>query len=212
MSTRKLLQVASESLLKAPIDTDTLTDILTPFGSIGSELLNLLGQRNGFYAFESALLLRASGQSKAPFDLASWNSKNLWLYGYSAFKISELLFFAEDVFGNQFAIDKDHVVFFDPETGETSPMADSLEGWCNAILSDFNHHTGYPLAHEWQSAHGAIERGHRLIPTIPFVAGGEYTIGNLRVVDESEGMNYRADFANQIRNLPNGARIRFRLE
>jgi hypothetical protein len=91
-------------------------------------------------------------------------------------------------------------------------LADSLQSWCDVLLSDFNAHTGYPVAHEWQAKHGPLEPGHRLTPQVPFVAGGEFSIDNLLAMNESKGMEYRADIANQIRELPDGAKIRMRFE
>jgi hypothetical protein len=44
------------------------------------------------------------------------------------------------------------------------------------------------------------------------VAGGEFSIDNLLAMNESKGMEYRADIANQIRELPDGAKIRMRFE
>jgi hypothetical protein len=53
-----------------------------------------------------------------------------------------LFFFAEDVFGGQFAVTDDRVVTFDPETGVIVEIASSLEGWANVLLADPEFYTG----------------------------------------------------------------------
>jgi hypothetical protein len=71
--------------------------------------------------------------------------------------------------------------------------------------------TGYWLAHEWQVRHGRLPLTQRLFPKTPFVAGGAYAIDNLYAGEVVEGMRFRGYFANQIRDLPDGARIRLRV-
>jgi len=44
---------------------------------------------------------------------------------------------------------------------------------------------------------------------MPFVAGGEFVLDSLYLVDIIEGMRFRADIANQIKDLPDGAQIKF---
>ena len=44
------------------------------------------------------------------------------------------------------------------------------------------------------------------------MAGGAFRVDNLLAMNEAEGMAYRADFANQIRDLPDGAEIRIRFD
>ncbi|WP_068685569.1 hypothetical protein [Variovorax sp. WDL1] len=44
------------------------------------------------------------------------------------------IFFAEDIFGVQFAIKDDVVVSFDPESGEAEEIAGSIEEWANKLL------------------------------------------------------------------------------
>ena len=71
--------------------------------------------------------------------------------------------------------------------------------------------TGYPLAHEWQAAQGRIPAGMRLLPKQPFVLEGDYTLANLYLTDAVEGMKLRGELALQLRDLPDGARVRFEI-
>ena len=116
-----------------------------------------------------------------------------------------ILFFAEDVFGNQFCVKNDRFGSFDAETGEIHDLAASLDGWANAILNAYEFHTGYPLAHEWQLKNRPLEPGERLLPKVPFVMRGEYHVDNLCALDAVKGMRFRGDFALQTRDVPDGS-------
>jgi hypothetical protein len=100
---------------------------------------------------------------------------------------------------------------FDPETGKAEAMANSLEGWAQRVLSDFGLWTGHQVARDWQTGHGAIPRGWRLLPVRPFVLGGEYTVANVRAAEAIKGMKYRASIAVQIRDLPDGAAVKLKV-
>ena len=51
--------------------------------------------------------------------------------------------------------------------------------------------------------------GYRLIPKRPFVVGGEFTWENMMAMPELQGMQYRANIANPIKDLPDGTDIEF---
>jgi hypothetical protein len=92
------------------------------------ELLALLSQRNGFYAFESALHVFPLGSRAGVIDLETWNTQTLWRFEFGDLA-DGLLFFAEDIFGMQFAIRGDRIYSFDPETAEVEFLADSISQW-----------------------------------------------------------------------------------
>lgn len=179
---------------------------LTMAGAAGHELVAMLHNRNGFYAFESALHVLPAASSPSPQNIQDWNQPDAWRIHYGD-QAEGLLFWAEDVFGCQFAIGKDGVYRFDPETGETEWMTSTLEGWAEMLLSNYEVETGYAAAHEWQKRNGPLACGHRLIPKQPFVLGGRFDADNLYALDAVKGMLFRAEIARQIRGLPDGSRI-----
>jgi hypothetical protein len=71
--------------------------------------------------------------------------------------------------------------------------------------------TGYSLLHEWQMRHGAIPAGTRLMPKIPFVLGGQYALDNLYVLSSVSAMKSRGNLARQIKDLPDGSQVQFRV-
>ncbi|WP_050030708.1 hypothetical protein [Verrucomicrobium sp. BvORR034] len=174
------------------------------------ELCDLLLRKNGFYAFEAALLVRPFGESLTPISLDPWNKPDLWLDAYRL-DLPELYFFAEDVFGGQFALSKDGVVSFDPETGKLERVSSSLEGWAEGLLDDYDYFTGYSLASAWQKEHGCLPMGSRLIPKQLFVLGGDFESSNLMCVKDVRGMRSRGFFATELKDVPDGGQVTFEL-
>lgn len=179
-------------------------------GVLLDELMYLLVRKNGFYAFESALHVFSSNSCDLDVGVDCWNNSSLWRSEYDDMA-NGCLFFAEDLFGDQFCIKNNAVHKFDSETGSVEFISDNLFGWSDRIMSDYHTLTGYSVAHEWQARHGIIPIGSRLLPKIPFVAGGDYGLENLVVCDAVESMKYKASIARQIRSLPDGSKIRFEI-
>lgn len=190
------------SACAGPLSDEPVTGL--PDTRLGAELAELLTRCNGFIGFESALLVRGAGDE--PGRLGNWNHPTGWRMTYGPLA-DGLFFFAEDIFGTQFALLGDRVVLFDPETGDAEPVGDSLDTWAGHILADWQVVTGFPLAREWQHRHGPLAPGQRLIPLQPFVLGGEFEVANLRVSDDVQAMLERGALAQQLHGLPDGTRV-----
>jgi hypothetical protein len=174
------------------------------------DLNEILTVKNGFYAFESALHFFPACVSGEFMALEQWNFPELWRSSYESIPENSI-FFAEDIFGCQFLILNDRIHSFDPETGEIEEIANNFDEWAKSILKDYNFWTGFSLAHEWQVIHGSIPEGDRLLPKIPFVLGGEFSVGNLYQLNAVEGMKVRGDLSRQIKNLEDGTKIRIKV-
>ncbi|MFG2935181.1 hypothetical protein [Streptomyces sp. NPDC048282] len=199
----ELLSIASAALLDAPPKSES------PSGDAIRHLNDLLSRRNGFYAFESALHVFPVGGAGLPGrSLQEWNDHNLWINSYGGL-ISRALFFAEDIFGGQFAVAGDAVHRFDPETAKFTQFASDVEMWSAQILARYNFTTGHSIAHAWQVQNGALPVGHRLTPRIPFCAGGDYSVDNMVLVESVAAMRYWGDFAQKIAELPDGVQFEF---
>jgi len=180
------------------------------YGRLGNELVSFLQLKNGFYAFESALHVLPAASFDSGMTLTKWNSFDLWRYEYKALA-DKMLFFAEDAFGNQFCLHEEQVCSFDAETGQLKTLGSKIEDWATWILSDYKMLTGYPLLHDWQVLNGVLPIGKRLIPKIPFVLGGEYCMQNIDAIDAVSGMRSRGNLAIQIKDVPDGTQIEFRI-
>jgi hypothetical protein len=205
---RKLLSIACPALSEQPptVEPKHVIDA----GSLADEYAAMLRVRNSFYAFESALHVFPAGTVERGYSLAAWNDPTLWTGEYGDL-LAGAVCFAEDVFAEQFVLIDGGVHRLDPEIGELSWIAASLEEWAGQILADYEFETGWTTASEWQGQHGPLPIGHRLIPKTPFVLGGEYDIDNLYAADPVEAMRFRAYLAGEIRDLPNGAQIEFKI-
>jgi hypothetical protein len=186
------------------------TSLLETAGILADELIELLNRKNGFYAFESALHILPAQSCGLEIGLIEWNSEQLWIHEYQGMA-KEFLFFAEDIFGVQFCLKADGVYQFDPETGHVDKLAHNFEGWADAILRNYRLLTGHPLAHEWQQLNGKIASGVRLVPKQLFVLGGAFSIQNLYALDAVSAMRMRASIAVQIKELPDGTKIRLKV-
>lgn len=209
-SIEKLLSIGGAAISHQPavVDFDELGD----YAPLGQQLDALLRQRNGFYAFESALHVfpAATHQEEKETNLSQWNSFKLWRFEYADLA-DRALFFAEDALGNQFCLHDARVRSFDAETGEMSDLADDLERWASQILKDYAVLTAYPLMHQWQTKNGALPVRKRLMPKTPFVLGGNYSLDNLYALDSVTAMRTRGNLARQLKDLPDGARVEFRV-
>jgi hypothetical protein len=200
----------STAALSDPPSESALQKFLAPWNSIGTELADLLRHKNGFYCFHSALLLRPYSRSDNPLGLVQWNAQTLWRNEFKM-EMGETLFFAEDLFGGQFCIRDNAIATFDPETGIFEPMASTLSQWATKLLADPKVLTAYPLALEWMQSVRDLPPGFRLLPKRPFVCGGTYTLDNLYALEDVIGMTFRATIATQIRDVPDGSQIIFRI-
>lgn len=202
-SIKKLVDIASEAVVRTPAAAEA--------GPLVKRLTDeILSRKNGFYAFESALLVRPFSSQNAPLGVAEWNDPSGWKRKFDV-DLSAEIFFAEDAFGEQFSLRKSGVFTFNPETGEIEFFAENLDAWAAKVLENYPLHTGQPLAHDWQEQHGSLQKGCRLAPKVPFVAGGEYAVSNLTSMNDVELIEFRAQIANQIANLPEGAQIQIEI-
>ena len=201
-SIEKLLSLGSEPLGPNPA---SLPALLEPY-SLGSELFRMLWQKNGFYAFESALHVFPTASSDC-MSLEEWNAPSLWRDGYHDLA-KGLIFFAEDILQDQFCLSNTGVIRFHSETGENNILADSIENWAALLLRDHRKETGWPLASEWQRINGPLPPGKRLMPKVPFVLGGKYSLENLWAGDSVQGMRFKGDLAMQSREVPDGGSVR----
>lgn len=193
----KLLSISSEALSMHP--SDAAQSLRCP-----NKLKALLEMRNGFIAFESALVVFPTRKSKGVPGILEWNDLNGWRNVYQDVVSPEDLCFAHDLFGGQFVITKSGVIHMDPETGHVMPYADSIEGWAERLLDHYAEDTAWGLGHEWQMIHGSLPPHMRLLPKLPFVLGGEYEVENLIAVECHEAMNYWGQLYNAIKGVSDG--------
>ncbi len=168
----------------------------------------ILMEKNGFYAFGPALFVRPWG-AELPGNCLWWNAKDTWRYEYGGVG-DDLLFFAEDVFGFQFAVKPDGGFYhFDAESAELEFMGKDAYQWAAKVMGDMEFYTGAPLADAWTAANGQLPVGSRLAPAVPFAFGGSFEVDQLGAIPDVELMRFRGDLYQQTKDLPDGATIEF---
>jgi hypothetical protein len=205
-SVKRLLSLATTTMAPPVSNPAGLSEFLASWGALGEELAEALIAKNGFWAFESSLVVRPFSSKESPLGIVEWNDPTIWKYAYID-ELDDALFFGEDAFGCQFCFANDEVKVFEPETAKFEDIANSFGEWASILLSDINYRTGFPAAHDWVNKHGPLIPGFRLIPKLPFVVGGKYDTDNLYACNEVQGMLFRASLANQIRDVRDGGQI-----
>jgi len=148
---KTLIKIASAPLSEplGKIDSGPLVEQL---------VVTFLSKKNGFFAYESALLVRPLSSRDSPLGIAEWNEPDLWKDQYEV-DLSDHIFFAENIFGEQYSLTSDGIYSFDPELGEVTLIAENLSDWTALILEDADFTTGHSLAKKWQSKNRALSNG-----------------------------------------------------
>jgi hypothetical protein len=169
---------------------------------------SLFAFSGGFYLFGGALLIRPCSTFHPVIGIDDWNSLAGWKKLYDNESIMNILFYSEDLFGNQFGIDANEcVILFDVETGEVSRIAHGVDEWIQLILEDQDFMTGCSLFKNWCRAGNSLLWGQRLVPRVPFVLGGGYEVDNLIAMTDLQAINFRASLARQLRHLADGSAV-----
>jgi hypothetical protein len=205
-SIQKLIEISSEPITNrcASISDFSLLGKI-PERTI-NELLNLLREKNGFLAFESALLIMPSIKQHCLPGISDWNAPEGWRRYYEHID-RVTLFFAQDIFAGQFGITSDGIIRLDPETGEVSEHSNSLEDWASKILSNYDYETGWSVGKKWQGINGSLSYEYRLLGKVPFVLGGDYKAENLVKINIVEAMEKLGRLNQQIKGIPDGEKI-----
>ncbi|MDR1963125.1 MAG: SMI1/KNR4 family protein [Planctomycetaceae bacterium] len=181
-------------------------------GDLVRSLSDFLMKANGLVVFESSLVVRPGTLGEHVEDIQSWNRPMLWKYMYKDTQLFDIIFFAEDAFGNQYGINQDYICFFNLETGCIDHFCDTLEEWAKILLEDYFFHTGYGIMHQWQVRFGKITLGYRLCPKLPVILGGEMNINNFQSSSLIKNIEFLSSIATQIRDIPDGAQIKICIE
>lgn len=146
------------------------------------ELEMVLHLRDGFRALDGALLIRPSVSVATTAGIQAWNRLTGWRKPYA--KSSELLFFADDIFGHGFAMYRDAIVRFDPERGTFEHYAFKLEAWASRVLEEKDSF-GVPELTAWRAAGGAdLVTTDKLQPSLPRLAALGESVEYTKRTDE----------------------------
>jgi hypothetical protein len=170
----------------------------------------LLQKTNGFIQFRGGLHVR--GACHEP----SWHSiRNAWegedaIHSLYADVRPDDVPFAEDCMGDQFLLRSDIVWRLSAETGELESMAVSLDEFLSLTKADpVEFLSMHPLL-QFQQDGGNLAPGQLLAAFPPFFVKTEKEV-LLRPIQTAERRRFLADVAQQIRDVPDGGKIVFKV-
>lgn len=98
-----------------------------------------------------------------------------------------------------------------PEDSSLEIIASSLDEWFSIIKSDKVTYLYSDILEEWESRNGKILLGEKLIPSIPFIIGGDYELDNFIKCTELEAMRYYSQYAKTLYKLPDGNVVKLKI-
>jgi hypothetical protein len=202
----RLIEISSEKLCSKTPDPGSFERLNEELREMAEQLRQMLSTKNGCYAFENALLVLPTERVGDVPGLFEWNDPNGWQRNYATIP-ERCLFFAQDVFAEQFGIAKCGIIRLNTETGEVSTHSTDIEGWARKILENYDYETGWTAGKEWQNRNGPLPVGWRLLGRKPFALGGEFVADNLVAINASDAMTKLVSLYRQIKDVPDGGQV-----
>jgi hypothetical protein len=193
------MSISSVTWHGAAIDDAELLKDLPP------ELVDILNHTNGFIVHHGAFRLR--GAIRAP----DWHSlRSAWrgVHGFCTLYDSVLptdVPFGQDQLGDQFLLRDDKIVRLSAETGAIRAIASSVASFFDRLKDDIVGFLNVGLQY-------AIQPGELLFAYPPFCCQESGSGSLLKPLPAEQVILFHADLARQIKDVPDGARIVFRVE
>jgi hypothetical protein len=194
-----------DTLFKAPAFDEAA---LPPGFKLGKTHRELLQRRNGGYFYGGALHVFGACREPVFHSLVQWNEPGLWREPYGD-ACEGLVFFAEDAFGDQFALDAAGKVYeFRAEQGAAEEIADDFDTWLLIAVEAPDELLGRGTFVRWVTQHGHLPHGSQLQAYPPFIFADDPEQVQLDAVEAVENMQFHAALAVQIAEIPAGARMK----
>jgi hypothetical protein len=171
------------------------------------ELAALLQQVNGFVQFHGGLHVRGACLAPTWHSLRdAWIGPNALHELYPEVKPSDVPF-AEDCMGDQFVLRDGAVWHLLAETGELESLEATFKEFFQNVEEDPGEHLGLHPLLQFQRDGGHLQPGQLLAAYPPFCLEEAEDGVTLRALPAEERRRFLAEFAKQIRDLPDGAKI-----
>jgi len=169
-----------------------------------ADLLRVLSDTNGFILHEGAVHIRGASLTPEWHSLrVAWRGPNAFHILYPEVRPSDIPF-AQDQVGDQFLIREGAVFRLCAETGEIERLADGLQGFFCRLSRDIEGYLNVGLGHRMQP-------GQLLHASPPFCFQGSGAGASLAALPASDVILFHADLAKQIRDVPDGGEVEFKL-
>lgn len=169
-----------------------------------SELTTLLSEVDGFILHRGAVHFRGACLKPGWHSLRdAWQGPNAFHVLYDEVRPSDIPF-AQDQLGDQFLLRDGVVLRLSAETGDVERLAASLEDFLGKVNSDIEGFLNVGLQH-------VMEPGQLLHAYPPFCFQEAARGVSLKPVPAMEVILFHADLAKQIRDVPDGGKVKFEL-
>jgi hypothetical protein len=173
----------------------------------------MLGQLNGYIQYHGGFHLRGACRQPDWHSLRSaWVGDDAFHQLYPGVVLPEDVPFAEDCLGDQFLLREGDVVRLSAETGELESLEMSFGHFLREIHADPVEFLGMHPLLQFQEESGQLEPGQLLSAYPPFCTEQSAEGVDLKAVPGLDRRRWLADFAAQIRALPDGASAELRVE
>ncbi len=168
------------------------------------DLLGLLTKTNGFILHNGALHVRGACLNPEWHSLRqAWFGPDSFSKLYKEVEATDIPF-AEDQFGDQFLMRNGGVFRLETETGQVQPLCESLQIFLSRVEEDIVTFLNVGLNHP-------LEPGQLLHAYPPFCVESKSGV-SLKPCPASEVILFHADLARQIRDVPDGMNIEFKIK
>jgi hypothetical protein len=185
-----------------------IKDIVLP-----EEYFLVLNQANGFYTLSGLFRFFGTVPFEGIPDIISLNHSD-WISEYDNPKISEIFFFAEDIFGNFYGFlmqknEQAKIVKFYCEGDEIMEFNDtSLISWLNQkILIDDLEIIDTEMAYNFLSQK-SVQLSEHIAFSLPLMLGGAYDLSNCEVMERNFHLALLGQVVSQVRKYPDGSKIK----
>ena len=167
-------------------------------------LVRILSDTNGFILHDGALHVRGASLMPEWHSLrVAWRGPSAFHTLYESVQVADIPF-AQDQVGDQFLIRDTAVLRLSAETGEVERLADGFEDFFSRVSEDIEGFLNVGLRH-------AMQPGQLLLACPPFVIQESGADASLKPVRAGELILFHADLARQIRDVPDGGQVEFRV-
>jgi hypothetical protein len=167
-------------------------------------LISILSDTNGFILHEGAVHVRGACLTPEWHSLrAAWQGPKAFHSLYDDVRPSDIPF-AQDQVGDQFLIRDGSVLRLSAETGEIERLADSIQDFFSRASSNIEGFLNVGLGYKMQP-------GQLFCAFPPFCVQQSGLAVNLTPQSASDVILFHADLARQIRDIPDGGRIEFKM-
>ena len=191
--------------LGPPIDDpDILALLPLPFR-------NFLEQTNGYVAYHGGLHVR--GACLAP----AWHSlRRVWIGDHALYILFPVLEatdvpFAEDALGDQYVLRDGYVQRLDAETGELTALNADLAEFDAAVRANPIEFLNLGPLENFRAQGGILEPGQLLSVYPPYCVEAGSADRSFRAIGAEDRIRFLASLASQLRDLPDGAQIKFEI-